>query len=275
MNTIFISVYPKPNGPNVTQLCVDFNQFDPHEGIRFSVVMKNPEGLTLDRTYTNLTGDDWQDWPSEQTSQADYDYVKKVVLDNLGYTEAIAPFFISQPQSLKVIDGSTAQFAVQASGDAPLSYQWYKNQQLISGANSNEISIINVNQNDIGNYYVKVENPLAAVDSDKVDLSIYIAPSVIINPVNISVPSGAEANFSASFNGDLPMNIEWLKDNQIIPNATSNNYIITGVTDADIGTYKAKATNIAGSIETSGASLSIIEPTPPTPPEPVPTGIMP
>jgi len=86
MNTIFISVYPKPNGPNVTQLCVDFNQFDPHEGIRFSVVMKNPEGLTLDRTYTNLTGDDWQNWPSEQTAGDDYDYVKNVVLTNLGYT---------------------------------------------------------------------------------------------------------------------------------------------------------------------------------------------
>ena len=30
MNTIFIPVYPKPSGANVTRLDVDFNEFDPH-----------------------------------------------------------------------------------------------------------------------------------------------------------------------------------------------------------------------------------------------------
>ena len=266
MNTIFISVYPKPNGPNVTQLCVDFNQFDPHEGIRFSVVMKNPEGLTLDRTYTNLAGDDWQNWPSEQTAGDDYDYVKNVVLTNLGYTESIAPFIITQPQSVKTTIGSSAVFSGLASGDSPLTYQWYKDQAVISGAVSESISISSVSQAEVGVYYFEAKNPVGSVYSDQVNLDIYIAPSISLNPTDVSVNSGENALFSVGVNGDKPITLEWFKDDQAIPDSDFANLSISGVTQDNVGVYKAKATNIAGSIESSGANLTIIIP------PPIPTG---
>jgi hypothetical protein len=275
MNTIFIPVYPKPSGANVTQLCVDFNAFDPHDGIRFSVVMKNPEGLVLDKTFTNLAGDDWQDWPPEQTAAADYNYVKNVVLQNLGYTEAVAPYFTTQPENLKVLSGSPAVFTVVASGDAPISYQWYKNQELISGANLEVLTINSVSETNIGTYYVKAQNPVGSTNSNLASLNTFVAPFILSNPSDLSMPSGANAYFSAVFDGDQPITIEWFKDDQSIPDSNSSQYVISGVTQDNVGFYKAKATNIAGSIETSEASLSIIEPTPPTPPEPVPTGIMP
>lgn len=269
MNTIFISVYPKPNGPNVTQLCVDFNQFDPHEGVRFSVVMKNPEGLTLDRTYTNLTGDDWQDWPSEQTSQADYDYVKNVVLSNLGYTEAFAPVVTLQPVSIKTTAGSLAVFSGLASGDSPLTYQWYKNQSPISGATSDSLSIISVSEADAGTYFFKAQNPVGSIYSNEADLNLYVAPTFLINPKDICVSSGDNASFSVRVNGDLPINLEWFKDDQAIPDSDFTELAVTGVTQDNLGIYKAKATNVAGSIYSSGASLSIFIPPPPTP---IPTG---
>ena len=266
MNTIFISVYPKPNGPNVTQLCVDFNQFDPHEGIRFSVVMKNPEGLTLDRTYTNLTGDDWQNWPSEQTAGDDYDYVKNVVLTNLGYTESIAPFIITQPQSVKTTIGSSAVFSGLASGDSPLTYQWYKDQTVISGAVSESISISSVSQAELGVYSFEAKNPVGSVYSDQANLDVYIAPSISLNPTDVSVTSGENALFLVGVNGDRPITIEWFKDNQAIPNSDFTNLSISGVTQDNVGVYKAKAANVAGSIESSGANLTIFIPTP------IPTG---
>jgi hypothetical protein len=269
MNTIFISVYPKPNGPNVTQLCVDFNQFDPHEGVRFSVVMKNPEGLTLDRTYTNLAGEDWQDWPPEQTAQADYDYVKNVVLSNLGYTEAFAPVITLQPVSVKTTAGSLAVFSGLASGDSPLTYQWYKNQNSISGATSDTLSIISVSEADAGTYFFKAQNPVGSVYSNEVDLNLYIAPSFSINPIDVSVTSGENASFSVGVNGDMPIAFEWFKDDQAIPDSDFSQLLISGVTQDNVGVYKAKATNVAGSVYSSGASLSIFIPPPPTP---IPTG---
>ena len=266
MNTIFIPVYPKPSGANVTQLCVDFNQFDPHEGIKFSVVMKNPQDLTLDRVYTCMYGDDWQDWPSEQTAQADYNYVKKVVLDNLGYTEAIAPFIVTQPQSIKTVIGSLAVFSGLASGDSPLTYQWYKDQAVISGAVSESISISSVSQAELGVYRFEAKNPVGSVYSDQVNLDIYVAPSISVNPTDVSVNSGENALFSVGVNGDKPITIEWFKDNQAIPDSDFSNLSISGVTQDNVGVYKAKATNVAGSIESSGANLAIVIP------PPIPTG---
>ena len=172
MNTIFIPVYPKPSGANVTRLDVDFNEFDPHNGIKFSVVLKNPQDLSLDRTYTCMYGDDWQDWPSEQTAQADYNYVKKVVLDNLGYTEAIAPFITTQPVDQKVIDGQPAQFSVVASGDSPLNYQWIKNGADIEAANSSVYSVAKAGTGDLGSYSVKISNPAGSLASSYASLSL-------------------------------------------------------------------------------------------------------
>ena len=44
-----------------------------------------------------------------------------------------APAIITQPSNQGVIEGQTATFFVEASGDT-LSYQWYKDGALISGA---------------------------------------------------------------------------------------------------------------------------------------------
>lgn len=231
--------------------------------------MKNPEGLTLDRAYTNLTGDDWQDWPPEQTAQADYDYVKNVVLSNLGYTEAFAPVITIQPESIKTVTGSLAVFSGLASGDSPLTYQWYKNQSSISGATSETLSIISVSEADAGTYFFKAQNPVGSVYSNQVDLNLYVAPSFSVNPIDISVTSGENASFSVGVNGDLPITLEWFKDDQAIPDSNLSQLLITGVTQDNAGIYKAKATNVAGSIYSSGANLSIFIPPPPTP---IPTG---
>lgn len=88
MNTIIIPVLPTPDR-NVHQLHVDFYHFDPHEGVKFAILLKNANDLTLDRTYVDLYGDTWQNWPSEATAEADISYIKNVVLQSMGLTEAV------------------------------------------------------------------------------------------------------------------------------------------------------------------------------------------
>ncbi|MEK7832431.1 MAG: PQQ-dependent sugar dehydrogenase [Acidobacteriota bacterium] len=52
------------------------------------------------------------------------------------YTANQAPTITQHPASVTVAEGSTATFMVSASGTAPLSYQWRKNNVDIGGANS-------------------------------------------------------------------------------------------------------------------------------------------
>jgi hypothetical protein len=272
MNTIFIPVYPKPSGANVTQLCVDFNAFDPHEGVKFSVVMKNPADLVLDRTYTNLAGDDWQDWPPEQTATADYDYVKNVVLENLGYTQAIAPFITSQPVDQKVLDGQAAEFSVVASGDSPLSYQWVKNGSDVEGATSSIYSIPTVGTGDLGSYNVKINNPAGSITSSNASLNLFQAPVITSQPQNLNLNVSGFGYLNVGVMGDQPLSFQWDKDGEIILAATGSAFQIANAQISDSGNYSVTVSNVAGSVKSDVAIVTVNEPTPPPPPPPVPTG---
>lgn len=271
MNTIFVPVYPKPSGANITELCIDFNAFDPHEGVRFAVVMKNPAGLVIDKAYTNLAGDDWQDWPPEQTAQADYNYVKKVVLENLGYTEAIKPFVTTQPVDQKVLSGESAEFSVVASGDSPLAYQWFKNGIDISGANSPVYSLSSVGTGDLGYYYVSISNPAGSTVSSNASLSLFQAPVIISQPQSLALNVSGFGNLNVGVMGDVPFAYEWNKNGQIIQSATGDAYQITNAQISDSGSYFVTISNMAGSVQSDIAIVTVNEPTPPPPP-PVPTG---
>ena len=272
MNTIFIPVYPKPSGANVTELCVDFNAFDPHEGIRFSVVMKNPAGLVLDKTFTNLAGDDWQDWPPEQTATADYDYVKNVVLENLGYTQAIAPFITSQPVDQKVLDGQAAEFSVVASGDSPLSYQWVKNGSDVEGATSSIYSIPTVGTGDLGSYNVKINNPAGSITSSNASLNLFQAPVITYQPQNLNLNISGLGTLNVGVMGDQPFAFQWDKNGEIILAATGSAFEITNAQISDSGNYSVTVSNVAGSVKSDLAIVTVNEPTPPPPPPPVSTG---
>jgi hypothetical protein len=270
MNTIFIPVYPKPSGANVTRLDVDFNDFDPHNGIKFSVVLKNPQDLTLDRVYTCMYGDDWQNWPPEQTSEGDYNYVKKVVLENLGYTEAVLPFITSQPIDQKALDGQSVEFSVVASGDSPLTYQWIKNGVNIETANSSTYSITKVTNSDVGSYSVKINNPAGSVTSSTASLSLFQSPVITSQPQNLDLSVGDLGVLNVAVMGDQPFTFQWSKDNKAIVGAIESSLQITGAQTSDAGDYSVTISNIAGSIQSDVAIVTVNDPTPPTPPEPTP-----
>ncbi len=272
MNTIFIPVYPKPSGANITELCVDFNAFDPHEGVKFSVVMKNPAGLVIDKTYTNLAGDDWQDWPPEQTAQADYDYVKNVVLGNLGYTEAIKPFITTQPVDQKVLSGQPAEFSVVASGDSPLAYQWFKNGIDVTGANSPVYSVPSVGTGDLGSYHVLINNPAGSTVSSAVSLDIFRPPVIVSQPQNLSLNISGFGNLTVGVMGDTSFTYEWNKNGEVVQAVTGDVYQITNAQISDSGNYFVTVSNAAGSVQSDIAVITVTEPTPPPPPPPIPTG---
>jgi len=268
MNTIFIPVYPKPSGANVTRLDVDFNDFDPHNGIKFSVVLKNPQDLSLDRTYTCMYGDDWQDWPSEQTAEADYNYVKKVVLDNLGYTEAIAPFITTQPVDQKVIDGQPAQFSVVASGDSPLNYQWVKNGTAIEGATSPVYSINSAGTGDLGSYNVQINNPVSSIVSSYASLNFFQAPTITSQPQNLNLTVSGFGVLNVGAMGDQPLAFQWSKDNETIIGANGSSLQIADAKLSDSGNYFVTISNVAGSVQSDLAVVAVTEPVPP--PAPIP-----
>lgn len=86
----------------------------------------------------------------------------------LGYNATIT----SQPQSLTVQVGATAEFSVTAQGTPEPAYQWYFNNTPISGATSHTLSIPNAQTTNAGSYTVTVSNNLGTVTSNAATLTV-------------------------------------------------------------------------------------------------------
>ncbi|MDX2188612.1 MAG: DUF5010 C-terminal domain-containing protein [Bacteroidota bacterium] len=83
-----------------------------------------------------------------------------------------APSINSQPNNATAPQGGSVTFNVQASGNPSPSYQWYKNNNVISGANASSLSINNAQSADAGSYKVVVSNSQGSVTSNTVNLTV-------------------------------------------------------------------------------------------------------
>jgi len=90
----------------------------------------------------------------------------------------IAPTIAQQPSNKTITEGQTATFSVSANGSSPLTYQWRKNGNIISGANGASYTTPVVSSNDNGNLYTcVVSNIYGSVTSNAATLIVNDAPS--------------------------------------------------------------------------------------------------
>ena len=93
-----------------------------------------------------------------------------------GGTPPVAPAITTQPQSKTVTAPQTATFTVVASGTAPLSYQWKKNNANISGATSASYTTPATTTADNGtSFIVTVSNSVGNVTSNAAILTVNAA----------------------------------------------------------------------------------------------------
>ncbi|MCC5848088.1 MAG: fibronectin type III domain-containing protein [Verrucomicrobia bacterium] len=111
------------------------------------------------------------------------------------------PEITQQPISQVILIGETAVFSVSATSDASLTYQWYLNDEPISGANSPTLEISNAQSVDEGLYRVVVSNAGGAVAVEAVSLTT--------TPPLTSPELFARVNFQTD---DQPAPEGWLKD---------------------------------------------------------------
>ena len=86
------------------------------------------------------------------------------------------PVITQQPTNLTVLAGTTVSFGIGLTGGEPFSYQWLKDGTPISGATTNPLTLVAVQTNDAGSYWVIVTNVAGSATSSKATLTV--VPSV-------------------------------------------------------------------------------------------------
>lgn len=87
-------------------------------------------------------------------------------------TPAVAPSITSHPTNQSVTAGTAVVFSVNASGTAPLTYQWRKDGAALAGATSSSLSIASASAANAGTYSVAVSNSAGSVISNSATLTV-------------------------------------------------------------------------------------------------------
>ena len=168
------------------------------------------------------------------------------MFDAIGYdvVNGNPPSIITQPSPDTVCQGQTAQLTVVATGDAPLSYQWYDLFLApVSGATSATLSITNAQESDEGLYFCRVTNPLGSVDSSFAMITVDQGPSISDQPDSQTINEGDNVTFTVVANGTPTLTYQWRKNGSNIGGATGTSYTINNATPADDGNYSVVVSN--------------------------------
>jgi hypothetical protein len=184
-------------------------------------------------------------------------------------TVLVPPKFYAEPGSSANALGSTAQFSATVAGTAPLAFQWYfngltvTNSGRITGAFSNSVSIANLQTNDAGDYWLVVTNIAAAATSSVVHLTVALPPTILTQPSNWNVLTGANVSFFATASGTPPLSFQWehdgadMKDGNGVSGAGTSNLNLANVQTNDAGNYTVIVSNLAG-VVTSAPTMLLV-----------------
>ncbi len=186
----------------------------------------------------------------------------RVVVD--GQTATGAPVIVAQPAGQSAPVGGAATFSVAANGDAPLSYQWLKDDAEVAGATSATFTISAVQASDAATYTVVVTNAVASVTSSGADLVITGLPPVIQDqPVSRTVAAGSSVSFNVTAAGSPPFTYQWRKggfnlaNSTTVSGATTPTLTISNAQAADIDGYDVVVTNDVNAVTSGVATLSV------------------
>jgi sulfatase modifying factor 1 len=195
-------------------------------------------------SYRRIRGGSWFDYAyNAEVSIRDGSGIPDDRSNGGGFRVAFSGIFTAHPSGGVLVNGS-ASLSVSATG-LGLSYQWRKDGVNIPGATSASYTAT-----EAGTYSVVVTNLAGSVTSRDAVISVPL-PAITAHPSGGVLVNGS-ASLSVSATGP-GLSYQWRKDGVNIPGATSASYTATAA-----GIYSVVVTNIAGSVTSSSAVISVM-----------------
>jgi len=172
--------------------------------------------------------------------------------------QVVVPATITtQPASVTINTEGKVVFQVIATGSGVISYQWYRDGVPITGAVYSSYTLDPAQYIHAGSYCVVVSNPYGTVTSATAVLTVNVKPTITAQPQGQVVAVGSSVTFAVGTAGTTPMTYQWKKGSTAIAGATASTYTISSAQTTDAGSYSVVVSNVAGSVTSSAATLSV------------------
>ncbi|MBN1982863.1 MAG: immunoglobulin domain-containing protein [Chitinivibrionales bacterium] len=181
-------------------------------------------------------------------------------MSNAVTLSVLAPVaFIVNLRDTALYNGKKLTFKPVVTGDAPIVFQWFKNNVPITDTSTllNNLTIDTLQFADSGSYCCKAFNAVSSAVSDSAKLIIFETASIVRHPASQQVDAGTAALFSIEGKGHQPLFYQWLKDGVAIPKQVDDTLIINAVSLNDQGNYRCIAGNGGGEDTSDIAGLLI------------------
>ena len=170
------------------------------------------------------------------------------------------PVITGQPANQAVVLGTSASFAVIATGTDPLSYQWSYQGTDVPEATNATLTIPSAQSGDAGNYAVRVFNLFGSEFSSNALLTVGLAPFLTAQPMDVAVAVGGNATFTVAADGTAPLAFQWTFNGTNVMDATNSTLMLANVQMTDEGEYAVQVFNAFGLDQSSNAVLTVGDP---------------
>lgn len=176
------------------------------------------------------------------------------------------PTIVLDPQNTTNQSGATVKMDSIALGGVPMSYQWFKDSNPVSGQTNFVLSLPNATTADSGNYQLGVTNAVGSALSSLAYLEVLAPGAPVITadlPTNLTVYVGGSPKIEVAVTGSLPFSYQWQSNGVVIAGATNASLILNNVQTAQSGSqYQVRVTNPYGFTDSAIAVLNVAVPNP-------------
>src|SRR5205823_3605173 len=97
----------------------------------------------------------------------------------------------------------------------------------------------------------------AVATSSAASLAVNTPPSITTQPISQTVSAGTHVTLRVTVDGTLPLSFRWKLGGASLPGATANDLTLANVQFTNGGSYTVVITNIAGSVTSAPAILTV------------------
>ena len=169
------------------------------------------------------------------------------------------PSIVASPSAKTIGQNARLLLSVSATGK-DLVYQWYKNDQTISGANESTYSVSAATSSDAGNYHVTVTNTAGTVTSATASVTVVAPPEIQIQPTGGAVVVGGDFSLTVEAVGSGTVTYQWRQNGVVLEGQTQTALNLTGLKLSDEGSYSVEVSNEAGITNSEAVDVLVLTP---------------